>query len=314
MAWRGASAAAKHAAFVRSGNQCAFPGCRLPLLTSERVLIGEVCHIEAPTPGGPRYDAASTIEQRISADNLIVLCANHHRTIDAEPDLYTVAWLREVRNRHADMLHEVHVPDPTVAPLLEPAALQTLREVVAFWEQNKQEANEEFWQSFFKNNPYVLSQAFPDNVLKLQDKCYVGGKRIDNRHGNLLDFLYVSRSTQNVVLIEIKTPAMRLLGKQYRANAYAASEDLSGAIVQVLNYREELLKSFYMLNGGEPHTFSASAPRCVVLAGSLSAESMDANQRRSFELFRWSQQTIVLTYDELFAKIKDIVDLGTPPQ
>jgi hypothetical protein len=92
------------------------------------------------------------------------------------------------------------------------------------------------------------------------------------------------------------------------------SEDLSGAIVQVLNYREELQKSFYMLSGTSTHSFTAIAPRCVVLGGSIAAAKMDENQCRSFELFRWTQQTIILAYDELFAKIQDIVDLGSPQQ
>ncbi|WP_225414659.1 Shedu anti-phage system protein SduA domain-containing protein [Stigmatella hybrida] len=311
---RHTSADAKRAAFMRSGNRCAFPGCDVLLLTPGGAFIGEICHIEALTPGGPRYNAAATPDQRASLDNLIVLCPNHHRMIDAEPDLYTVAWLRQVRDRHANALRDALTAPPASALLLEPAALRTLKDVLAFWEENKHNSNEEFWQSFFYTNPNVIAQAFPDSVLKFKDKCYVGGKSIDNRNGNLLDFLYRSGTTKNVVLVEIKTPTMRLLGKQYRGNAYAVSEDLSGAIVQVLNYREELLKSFYMLAGTSAESFTATAPRCVVLGGSLAGEQMDANQCRSFELFRWSQQTIVLTYDDLFAKIKDIVDLGSPPQ
>lgn len=57
-----------------------------------------------------------------------------------------------------------------------------------------------------------------------------------------------------------------------------------------------------------------SRPAASFSAGSLAAEQMDANECRSFELFRWSQQTTVLSYDELFAKVRDIVDLGSPPQ
>lgn len=309
-----APAATKRAALMRSGYRCSFPGCQVPLLTQDGLFIGDICHIEAVTPGGPRYCKTSTAEQRASLDNLIVMCQVHHRTIDAEPDFYTVAWLREVRevrDREAVRMKALRTPP---APLLEPAALLTLKNVLAFWEENEQNAKEEFWQRFFNENPHVLALAFPDSILKLKDKCYVGGKSLDNRHGNLLDFLYKSGSTKNVVLIEIKTPALKLIGKQYRDNAYAMSEALSGAIVQVLNYRDEFLKSFYMLSGSSPHSFTAVCPRCVVLGGSINAEELDENQCRSFELFRCSQQTMILAYDELFAKIQDIVDLGSPQQ
>jgi hypothetical protein len=311
---RDTPAAAKRAALMRSGNRCAFPGCQAPLLTEDGLFIGNICHIEAVSQSGPRYCKTSTAEQRASLDNLIVMCPVHHRTIDAEPDLYTVAWLREVRVRQAAGLKGALSSPPAPVLLLEPAALRTLKDVLAFWEENRQNAKEEFWHRFFNQNPHILAQAFPDSILKLKDKCFVGGKSLENKNGNLLDFLYKSGSTKNVVLIEIKTPAMKLIGKQYRDNAYAMSEDLSGAIVQVLNYREELQKSFYMLSGTSTHSFTAIAPRCVVLGGSIAAAKMDENQCRSFELFRWTQQTIILAYDELFAKIQDIVDLGSPQQ
>ena len=149
-----------------------------------------------------------------SLDNLIVMCPVHHRTIDAEPDLYTVAWLREVRVRQAAGLKGALSSPPAPVLLLEPAALRTLKDVLAFWEENRQNAKEEFWHRFFNQNPHILAQAFPDSILKLKDKCFVGGKSLENKNGNLLDFLYKSGSTKNVVLIEIKTPAMKLIGKR----------------------------------------------------------------------------------------------------
>lgn len=304
------SAATKREAFRRSGNQCAFPGCEASLLSPNGAIVGEFCNIESLSSGGPRYNAQSTAQERLGLDNLLVLCPTHHRLIDAMPDLYTIGWLRQIREGYETALDETRSEQAPLVPRLEPAALRTFKEAISFWEKNSTNQDEEFWQNFFNTNPFVLAQAFPDSLLKLKDKCYMGGKDISNQNGNLIDFLYRSSTTKNVVLIEIKTPAMRLLGRQYRGNAYSISEQLSGSIVQALNYREELLKSYYMLAGNSPDRFNASAPRCVVLGGSLLGEEMDTTQRRSFELFRWSQHTTVLTYDELFAKLRDIVDLG----
>jgi hypothetical protein len=91
--------------------------------------------------------------------------------------------------------------------------------------------------------------AVPDQIIKIGEKCYLGGKGIDNSGGNISDYLFATASTRNIVIIEIKTPRTPLIGKRYRANAYAISEELSGAIVQTLSYRDELLKSYYNLTG-----------------------------------------------------------------
>jgi hypothetical protein len=64
----------------RSGNMCAFPGCGV-LLTAEGtpedpvVVLGEIAHIVAESPGGPRGESPLTAKQRNSYPNLILLCS-----------------------------------------------------------------------------------------------------------------------------------------------------------------------------------------------------------------------------------------------
>lgn len=77
------------------------------------------------------------------------------------------------------------------------------------------------------------------------DKAYVGGKGINNSGGNLCDFIYQNSLSQNVALIEIKTPCTELIGNQYRGT-YSFSYDLSGAVNQVLNYRDKLTKNIIL--------------------------------------------------------------------
>lgn len=86
--------------YLRSGNRCAFPGCDQPLMTSEGVLVGEIAHIEAALPGGPRFRGTMTNEDRRTFDNLLIVCATHHTIIDADLDTWTVEALRDLKKGH----------------------------------------------------------------------------------------------------------------------------------------------------------------------------------------------------------------------
>lgn len=95
--------------FAVSGNRCAFPGCHSALidLTSGKV-IGEVCHIKANKPGGPRYDPNQTEEERQGFDNLLILCPNHHEIIDADIEAYTVERLQAMKTKHESAPQSQH--------------------------------------------------------------------------------------------------------------------------------------------------------------------------------------------------------------
>jgi hypothetical protein len=61
-----------------------------------------VCHIRAQNVGGPRYLTSQTDDQRHGFDNLILMCGNHHKEIDAAANLglYTETWLFEAKRVH----------------------------------------------------------------------------------------------------------------------------------------------------------------------------------------------------------------------
>lgn len=63
---------------LRSGNQCAFPDCERKLINAKDQWVGEVCHVSAAMPGGERFDSGMTNEERRSADNLLLMCHDHH--------------------------------------------------------------------------------------------------------------------------------------------------------------------------------------------------------------------------------------------
>ena len=85
--------------FSRSGNRCAFPDCNKIIAMDEGHLVGEVCHIEAASKGGERYNHQQSDEERRSFENLIILCSVHH-TITNDTVKYTVDVLRKMKADH----------------------------------------------------------------------------------------------------------------------------------------------------------------------------------------------------------------------
>ena len=93
--------------YALSGNQCAFPDCKVVFVNSdEETNISNICHIEAAELGGQRYNPNSTDEYRRSYDNLILLCPNHHiQTNDVNK--YTVEVLRKMKKDHEDKIRQL---------------------------------------------------------------------------------------------------------------------------------------------------------------------------------------------------------------
>lgn len=87
--------------FARSMNQCAFPGCAATIVDSrEDVVYGEVCHIEGVEPDSARHNPQREANTINDNDNLILLCERHHKLIDADPNTYTVSYLRRIKAEH----------------------------------------------------------------------------------------------------------------------------------------------------------------------------------------------------------------------
>lgn len=90
------------ALFARSGNQCAFPGCTQPLINAKNKFIAQVCHIEAVSEGGERYNPDGNDEYRRSYENLLLLCYPHHIETNAV-DEYSVERLLEIKRKHEQL-------------------------------------------------------------------------------------------------------------------------------------------------------------------------------------------------------------------
>lgn len=86
--------------FALSRNRCAFPECSIPIVENNGTVTGIICHIRARSPGGPRYSAKQTQEQRHASENLILMCSRHSKVIDSEPRRYTVKMLEGFKAAH----------------------------------------------------------------------------------------------------------------------------------------------------------------------------------------------------------------------
>jgi len=89
----------------RSGGKCAI--CKNDLITSisdlgdDPAIVGDEAHIIARSESFSRgnYDSLRP-EERDHYSNLILLCKNHHKQIDDQPEYFTVERLREIKTAH----------------------------------------------------------------------------------------------------------------------------------------------------------------------------------------------------------------------
>lgn len=91
--------------YLRSGNRCAFPNCNHPIFNDDNLLIAQLCHIEAVSPGGQRFNPLNSVEKNNNSENLLFLCYRHHKETD-NTDLYTVEKLKEIKYNHEKQFSE----------------------------------------------------------------------------------------------------------------------------------------------------------------------------------------------------------------
>lgn len=87
--------------YALSGNECANPSCHNKLVyPDDDAKDDQICHIEAASANGPRFNPNQTDDERRSFDNLILLCHKCHDMIDNNPDAYTVELLKKWKRDH----------------------------------------------------------------------------------------------------------------------------------------------------------------------------------------------------------------------
>lgn len=184
--------------------------------------------------------------------------------------------------------------------------LASLDELIAHIESAfATKATELQWQTLFEANPFILDLAFNVPVLLLQGQAHLGGKKLSGTGDAIADFLFSNQLTDNISVLEIKTPSTPLLAtKAYRGGVFSPSSELGGGVAQVLNQINRLQGDIARLRDqNREHRIESFGIRGVLVAGIIP----DAPQRRSFELYRNALASVsIITFDELLTKLKSL--------
>ena len=232
-----------------------------------------------------------------------------NRAVGEELLARLLLWASEIRDPAALVSRLISLGENALRNLNAAVGLGALKRALSIWDENKRSSDEEFWQKTFIENSFVLEHVFSWPTTIVKGKAYVGGKSVLDRGGNIVDFLVKNFLTSNAALVEIKTPGTPLLGRRYR-NIYNVSEDLGGAVMQVLTYKFSLQRDFRALNSGVPGGLEAFDPRCVVIIGNIAQVKADEDKTRALELYRSSSAHVaIVTFDEVFEKTRRLISV-----
>lgn len=190
--------------------------------------------------------------------------------------------------------------------------IENLRRIKLEMEANMNNDGEiSFWQKFFTKNAWILAQLFHAPVMFYKNMRFVGGKGIDNHGGQYPDLVYKNDITDNIAIIEIKSPVKQLLGKDYR-QTYSLSEELSGGVNQLLKQKQTLYRSYANLIAELDERFEANNIECILLIGTLG--SLPREQRRVFDTYRNELRSVkIVCFDELLRRIDNQLALLEQP-
>ena len=229
--------------------------------------------------------------------------------LDLLSDIIKISLSDESANDLSLKLKELDVNQ--ISKLNSISGLTQLKAYCEIWDREKSNADEEFWQRTLSEYSWVISQIYSFPVVIFQEKAYVGGKWLNNKGGNVADFIYKNELTTNVFIVDIKTPAAKIVGPRYR-QTYAPSTEVSGGVIQLLNYKNKLLRDYSNLISNHPdeQRFDTFNPRCLLIIGNYEEEIADSSKKEAFELSRSNSKDIdIITFDELYTKVNIMVKL-----
>lgn len=117
-----------------AAGRCSFPDCReicIALPPAEAAgVIGDIAHIVAHSPKGPRSDSDFPADAIDTYANWILLCPTHHRLVDVQPDTYDAKTLLRWKAEHELWVAERLGDGERVVPPQQPRVTMTLYRVV----------------------------------------------------------------------------------------------------------------------------------------------------------------------------------------
>jgi len=139
--------------FLLSCNQCAAPDCKKSFeARDEKTIIAKICHIEAASSDGPRYNSNMTDDERRDFENLILLCDECHSIIDNKDTetKYTVLLLKEWKRSHEDKCRRGKL-------IKNPKLINQAINAIASIEFKEEELNDTSLNTFDINNKIVYN-------------------------------------------------------------------------------------------------------------------------------------------------------------
>lgn len=182
--------------------------------------------------------------------------------------------------------------------------LQNLKNIKYDMEQNIDTAGEiEYWHPFLKRYSWILSQLFITPYILFQNEFCVGGQCYDRSGSTQTDFGMKNIKTGNCAIIEIKD-AKKTLVERYRTNELTISNELSGAVSQLLKQRDTLYKNYWntaLDKETRTYEYEANNIKSILIIGKIPSEP---KEREVFENFRNELKSVeIVTFDELLDKI-----------
>lgn len=148
-----------------SVNTCCFEECNTKLYDIKTdTTYGEVCHINAVNSTGARFDSTLTQEQINSLDNLIMLCSDHHKTIDSNSVRYSAEYLKKIKNQHEEKYGKLlGLSDGETASEAELNIKKLLREIERIFDSKKDYELPE--KNRYNNEPnYIERKLIPNHI------------------------------------------------------------------------------------------------------------------------------------------------------
>ena len=281
--------------FARSGDQCAVPGCQQPIIqpTDEQYddrVIGQICHIYALNPDGPRGNGGLSQDQLNSEPNLILLCPTHHQEIDNDPEKYTADRLRSMKlehsinvnnrmNAHSDRRHVL--ASPTFVSIIDREinrSLDVLSKCQFYPEFDLEYRTNLFAQNilsgeYASGTAYLKSVALHDCARYISIKCPTS----ETARTYLENARPLSARSSIVLTQAYLLPATSLDSKILEPILYDRSPATLSAILRLLRLRFGASKAIdWMTNTGIEATDLTAIGKLVLLKSQLDLENWDA--------------------------------------
>ncbi|WP_146257046.1 Shedu anti-phage system protein SduA domain-containing protein [Stenotrophomonas maltophilia] len=183
-----------------------------------------------------------------------------------------------------------------------------VQEAVQFWNRERDGSDrktEAVWQRELMSRPMLLSRTLGGHIVVVGEQQHVGAEGLDGSGDRITDYLAKHNITNNVTLVELKTPGTELLGPAYR-KTFPLSLDLSGSVSQVMSQRADLTKNYFQKQHEATFEFQVDAARCVVIAGDAERELTTSTKRAAFEMQREAlgSRVRIITFDELYSEFE----------